>query len=87
MILTGRAATNNEKMDKVTSSSQDEQKSSYPKRSSVVELWRKREGAIRSSNSTRTTPTGDKTIDNKFEEKKRMQSADRCTFRTRFSTE
>jgi len=70
MILTGRAATNNEKMDKVTSSSQDEQKSSYPKRSSVVELWRKREGTIRSSNSTRTTPTGDKTIDNKFEEKK-----------------
>ena len=52
MIFTGdRVATNNEKMDEVTSS-QDEQKSSYSKRSSVVELWRKREGAIRSSNTT-----------------------------------
>ncbi|OEU18781.1 hypothetical protein FRACYDRAFT_237061 [Fragilariopsis cylindrus CCMP1102] len=52
MIFTGdRVATNDEKMDEVTSS-QDEQKSSYSKRSSVVELWRKREGAISSSNTT-----------------------------------
>ena len=52
MIFTGdRVATNDEKMDEVTSS-QDEQKSSYSKRSSVVELWRKREGSIRSSNTT-----------------------------------
>ena len=62
MIFTGdRVATNDEKMDEVTSS-QDEQKSSYSKRSSVVELWRKREGAIRSSNTTNknTSPSPSK---------------------------
>jgi hypothetical protein len=59
MILTGdRVVTNNEKMDEVTSSHQNEQKSSYPKRSSVVELWRKREGAIRSAaNTTNIIPS------------------------------
>ena len=73
MIFIDTITTENEKMDEATSSHDEQlahnkEKPSHPKRSNVVELWRKREGTIKSSN----TVSKERSNDIKFEEKKEI---------------
>lgn len=85
----------NEKMDLVASTEDErkahlEEKPSYPKRASVVELWRKRESAIKASSSIskgRTRPFGyeekkeaHQPIDSESEKDARQQGGNPDTF-------